>query len=130
MRTRYFVSVVLIGLVAGCGKTGPDTAPVSGRITLDGNPIENTDVTFESTGSRMQSSGHTDKDGHYELIYKRGVVGGMIGENTVRISTNSEVVKGANKFHENYNVKSGLKREVKSGNNTIDFDLKSDGSTK
>ena len=120
----------MMALVAGCSKTGPDIAPVSGRITLDGQPIANTDVAFYPEGKQSVSSGRTDKDGHYELGYKRGVMGGHIGMNSVQISTSSELVRGPNRYHANYNSNTELKREVKSGNNVIDFDLKSDGSSR
>lgn len=131
MPLRYFSLLAVVALVVGCSKSGPDVAPVTGRITLDGQPINNTDVAFypEEPG-KSPSSARTDNDGHYELGYKRGVMGGMIGNNTVRISTSPEIVKGPNRFHENYNNKSELHREVKSGKNVIDFDLKSDGSSK
>jgi hypothetical protein len=130
MRTTYFVWVAMMVLVAGCSRGNKELAPVSGRITLDGKPIKNTDIAFypEQEG-KSPSVGITDQDGHYELAYKRGVMGGMIGKNTVRISTSPEIVRGPNRYHENYNGNSQLHREVKSGNNEMDFDLKSDGST-
>ena len=37
-------------------------------------------------------AGRTDANGHYELAYKRGVMGGMVGSNTVRITISSDVV--------------------------------------
>jgi len=129
MHIRLLNWLVILILVAGCSQSGPGLAPVKGRVTLDGQPIENTMVAFYPNDSKAPSTGYTDKDGNYELAYKQGKLGGMIGENTVKISTSSELVKGANRFHENYNSKSVLKREIKSGSNTIDFELKSDGSS-
>ena len=31
---------MLLVLAAGCGKSGPEVAPVKGRVTLDGRPLE------------------------------------------------------------------------------------------
>lgn len=126
MRIRQLNWLVVLALVAGCNKSGPQLAPVSGRITLDGKPIKNTDIAFYPEGGGNPSAGRTDEDGHYELGYSRGKMGGMIGKNTVRISTSSELVKGPNRYPEQYNSKTELHREVTSGNNVLDFDLKSD----
>lgn len=110
-------------VVAGCGKSGPELAPVSGRITLNGQPIENADIVFQPDGPKSPSYGRTDKDGHYELGYKRGVMGGMIGQNTVRITISTEVVPHAPKIAAKFNTNSDLHREVKPGQNTFDFDV-------
>src|SRR4051812_13756629 len=126
MRIRYLSWLATIVLVAGCGKSGPQLAPVSGRITLDGQPIENTDIAFYPEIGNP-SAGRTDKDGHYELGFKRGMMGGTVGKNVVRISTSSELVKGPNRFPEKYNFKSELQRGVEPGKNVFDFDLKSEG---
>jgi hypothetical protein len=131
MHARHLNLLVMIAVVAGCSKSNPEIAPVTGRITLDGQPVANTDIAFypEAQG-KSPSAARTDKDGNYELGYKRGVMGGMIGDNIIRISTSPEIVRGPNRYHENYNANSQLHREVKSGKNVIDFDLKSDGSSK
>jgi|1185.fasta_scaffold1268162_1 hypothetical protein len=126
MNIRRLIWPVMIALIAGCGKSGPQLAPVSGRITLDGQPIENTDIAFYPEIGNP-SAGRTDKDGHYELGFKRGMMGGMVGKNLVRISTSSELVKGPNRFPEKYNSKSELHRDVEPGKNVFDFDLKSEG---
>ena len=64
---------------AGCGKSGPELAPVSGRVSVDGQTMENVNVTFQPDEMRPASYGRTDADGHYELGYKRGVQGACLG---------------------------------------------------
>ncbi len=107
----------------GCGETGPKLAPVTGRVTLDGGPLENADVFFQPDGSKSPSVGRTDANGRYELAYKRGVMGGMVGSNTVRITISSEVVANPPNIPARYNTESELTKEVKSGRNEINFDL-------
>ena len=36
---------LLICLAAGCGQSGPDVAPVKGRVTLDGRPLATVDFS-------------------------------------------------------------------------------------
>jgi hypothetical protein len=123
-RFRFVMScVVLLLVVSGCNRSGPDLAPVSGRITLDGKPAESTKVTFYPDGAKSPSLGRTDKDGRYLLRYKRGVEGGTIGWNTVRLETVTEVTHGRQLVPERFITGSDLRREVKSGNNTFDFEL-------
>jgi hypothetical protein len=121
-----FCFVLLAMSFAGCGKTGPELAPVTGRITLDGKPLEKADVLFQPDGSRPPSSGRTDANGHYDLAYKRGVMGGTIGSNTVQITISSDVVANPPNIPARYNSESELKKEVKPGPNEFNFDLTTD----
>jgi hypothetical protein len=116
-------SVILVACFAGCGKTGPELAPVTGRITLDGKPLENADISFQPDSSKPPSAGRTDANGRYELAYKRGVMGGMVGSNTVRITISPEVVTNPPNIPARYNTESELKKEVKPGQNEFNFDL-------
>ena len=100
---------------------------MSGRITIDGQPMENVDVSFQPEGGGLPSGGRTDKDGHYELAYKRGVMGALVGQHTVRMGISSEAVRHPPKIAEKFNMKSELKREVKPGHNTFDFDVTTEG---
>lgn len=117
------IVLAAILIIAGCSKTGPDLAPVVGRVTLDGQPIISTDVTFEPDGMKSPSVGRTDKDGRYVLGYKRGVEGAIIGMHTVRISTVTKITGGPQLVPARYNTASELRRDVKSGSNTFDFEL-------
>jgi hypothetical protein len=115
--------LLLAACTAGCGKTGTELAPVTGRITLDGQPLGNADILFQPAGSKPPSSGRADADGRYQLVYKRGVMGGVIGSNTVRITISPDVVANPPNIPARYNTESELTKEVKSGPNEFNFDL-------
>src|SRR3954451_21484901 len=75
---------MLVLFVAGC-TSGNQMATVHGRVTLDGRPLELVDVVFQPTNKEPPSTGLTNADGYYELLYKRGVNGARLGEYNVRI---------------------------------------------
>ena len=50
---RFARSLVLVAAVltlSGCGSHGSPTVPVSGRVTLDGQPVSEARVSFEPVG--------------------------------------------------------------------------------
>jgi hypothetical protein len=119
---------LLLGLFfVGCGKSGPELAPVSGRVMLAGKPLENADIVFQPDNGKSPAFGRTDADGHYELAYKRGVMGGPVGQNTVQIRVSREVVRKAPIIAAKFNSKSELRREVRPGQNEFDFDVTTEG---
>lgn len=126
MRIRHLSCLLPLLLLAGCAKSGPELAPVSGRITLNGGPLENADVLFQPDDSKSPSYGRTDKDGRYELGYKRGVLGGMVGQHTVRITVSAELVRNPPRLLPRFNTQSDLRREVKPGQNSFDFEVTAD----
>jgi hypothetical protein len=126
-RCLRFTQVLLLTAFAGCGQSGAEVAPVSGRVTLDGRPLASADVSFQPDGARRASSGRTDADGRYRLMFKRGQPGALVGEHTVRISISREIVRNPPNIPARYDTQSELRREVKVGEeNVFDFELKSD----
>jgi len=122
MLFRNLICLGLITLISACNKSGPNVAPVHGRVTLDGQPLPNTSVVFQVPGT-SQSGGYTDKDGNYELVYKRGVKGGSLGMNRVTIIEDAAANHGPQRVPARYNSESDLQREVKPGENEFDFEL-------
>jgi hypothetical protein len=122
--SRAIIGIAIFVSLGGCNKSNQNLAPVSGRVTLDGQPQASTKVHFQPDGEKSPSMGRTDNDGRYVLSYNRGVEGGMIGWNTVRIETATAVTRGPQLIPARYNDKSELRREVKPGKNTFDFELK------
>jgi hypothetical protein len=119
----YF-SVLLLGLLSdGCRKTGPELAPVRGRVTLSGKPLEKADVVFQPENGKPPASGRTDAEGRYELAYKRGMMGGPVGKNIVRIRVSRELVRNPPQIAARFNSQSELHREVKADENEFDFDV-------
>ncbi|MBM4000243.1 MAG: hypothetical protein FJ297_12040 [Planctomycetes bacterium] len=79
--------VVAIGS-AGCssGPKAPKPVPVSGTVTVDGKPVANVVVKFNSAS--FVGEGKTNAEGKYELVQ-----GATPGDNTV---TFSETIEGFN----------------------------------
>jgi hypothetical protein len=115
--------LVLLAALVGCGKSGPEIAPVHGRVTLDGQPLLNADVQFQPDGAQRPSTGRTDANGHYELMYRRGQVGALVGQHSVRISVSPENVRNPPIIARRFDTQTELQREVKSGDNEFDFDV-------
>jgi hypothetical protein len=126
LKSDFFVGCLLIfaTCIAGCGKSGPELAPVIGRVTVDGKPMENLEVTFQPDEMRPASYARTDADGHYELGYKRGMQGALLGQHTVRIRS---LARNAPQIAARFNSQSELRREVKAGQNEFDVDVTSEG---
>jgi hypothetical protein len=116
---------VLVLLIDGCGSSGPELAPVSGRVALDGQPLAGAEIVFQPDDRKPPSYGFTDESGRYELGYVRGKKGALVGWHTVRIA--SERSNGPKSLPARYNVQSKIRREVESDReNVFDFELTSD----
>ena len=82
-------SVLLIS--AGCGAAG--LQPVSGRVTLDGEPVANAEVIFAPMQVKgianpgPHSKATTDSDGRFEVASKDGNKGAITGKHRVGITT-------------------------------------------
>jgi hypothetical protein len=124
MGLRRFGLLVTVLVFVGCAKPGADVAPVQGHVTLDGKPLAFAILTFQPEG-KAPASGGTDKDGHYELMYKRGVMGAPVGPNAVSIQLNVYAGEKGRTLPERYNSQTELVREVKPGPNEINFELTS-----
>ena len=124
---RRITAVVFLLLIAGCSKSGPQIAPVHGRITLHGQPLVNADVRFQPDGSERPSTGRSGSDGNYELMFKRGQAGAVVGQHTVRIWVSPEIVPHPPIIAAKFDKESQLRADVKSGDNTFDFDVTTEG---
>jgi hypothetical protein len=93
MRTTRYLLVLAAAL--GCSGSKPyKTAAVSGRVTLDGQPLAGARLTFtpertagEGLLSGPESHGETDADGRYSLMTVFKDRGATIGRNRVMITT-------------------------------------------
>ncbi len=122
--------ISLIGL--GCGRQGsdqPDLGYVQGTVTLDGKPLVGVIVVFTPEKGR-QSTGLTDVDGKYNLMYMYHSKGAKLGKHTIGFAS-AEAAEGdspqaaAIPAKYAYGTDTGLKEEVKEGNNTFNFALTS-----
>ena len=117
-------------LSGGCSDGGPELGTVSGKVTLDGQPLADALVTFVPEKGRS-SSGRTNEEGEYELKYTPERSGAVLGNHIVRITTvdsDSESRDPAKeKLPAQYNIDTELEATVESGENEKNFDLSSKG---
>lgn len=131
-RTSLFPAIVAIAMAiqVGCSGNNPPLGKVSGRVTLDGQPLAGVIINFKPTEGRA-ATGTTDADGNYTLEFSYGVMGAQVGTNTVMFEwplEGGEVgAAGPRKsLPKKYvGLNSELSRDVQKGRNTFDFDLTS-----
>lgn len=155
LASRLFVSLVFIAvaLFSGCRHDHVRTEPVTGIVTLDGQPVEGAIVTFLLTDpppkekvadvSTLSAVGETDGKGRYALtMHPKGAIrrGTVPGRYDVTIRKTETIFEGASNEDsgEGLSMKiveivpkryskastSELKAEVVKGNNVFDFSLK------
>ena len=130
----YCTLTVLCLLMAGCGGggSGLEMGYVTGKVTLDGAPLDGATLRFQPQAGGSPSSGRTDASGEYELLFTAKKKGAMLGEHLVTItkSLGGEEGLGALFAEETlpakYNARSELTRNVEPGKQTIDFELVSE----
>jgi hypothetical protein len=77
------VSIALLSLVGGCGRGDlPPLGDVSGKVTLDGEPLVGVIINFKPESGRAATA-TTDEEGNYTLTYTYGVKGTKLGPSTV-----------------------------------------------
>ena len=96
-----YLSLLFCFAVIGCGG-GPETVPVSGKITLDNEPLPNVVVTFRPNGAGKEdvytSTGTTNEAGEYSLnviSVDKEQKGAVIGTHQVSIARNLAVDESA-----------------------------------
>lgn len=129
---KFFCLVVLSIATIGCGSSGPATGEVTGKVTIDGQPIEGASIEFIPADGRP-STGVTDASGAYELMFTNDAKGALLGSHQVRITTaragdGGEGVGPTLEARDEllpakYHDESELTAEVVAGKNTFDFDL-------
>ncbi|MEZ6058525.1 MAG: carboxypeptidase-like regulatory domain-containing protein [Planctomycetaceae bacterium] len=90
MMTRRFccaLAITLSALLSGCGgESLPDLFIVKGKATHNGTAVADLNVTFQPADGSRGSSGGTDADGNFELVYKNDVRGVPAGDYTVFVT--------------------------------------------
>lgn len=135
---RLVLALGLIGgLFSGCGSpTGPPRGAVEGSVILDGKPLPSGSIMFRPTaGTKGPSSGTAIVDGRFHLS---AIDGPVVGYTRVEVyaprrtgrkvppplrnsaETIDEIIE---LIPPRYNTQSTLQREVKPGNNILDFNL-------
>ena len=125
-------------LLGGCGGSGDGVSrgAVKGKVTLDGEPLQEGRIMFEPTGGNQGPvAGGSIEGGAYEIGVEKGVV---VGKNLVRINAIRKTGKKVKSIMsdemvdeteeavpEKYNTNSTLEKDVQAGENVLDFELTS-----
>jgi hypothetical protein len=83
---HYLLAVLLVVVLGGCGKNGPNTAPVTGTVKLDGKPVAGAAVLFSPKAGGRPASGVTDETGSFALTTLEPRDGALLGEHTVVVT--------------------------------------------
>jgi hypothetical protein len=103
----------------------PDVAPVTGTVTLNGEPLAGASVVFQSE-SGHSAMGTTDSTGSYQLTAPGNQKGAVIGLNKVKINSQLDAPPGPNwkdPIPARYNSASELSAQVNPGKNSFNFAL-------
>ncbi|QDU11698.1 hypothetical protein [Gimesia aquarii] len=67
--SAFLILTCLAGMIVGCGGSsdGPATFPVSGKVTLDGEPLAEGDIIFRDIEGIAASAAGKIKGGAYSL---------------------------------------------------------------
>jgi len=138
MKFCYLPCCVLVScaafFLAGCGKDN-GLAPVTGRVLLDGKPLEGAAVMFQPTGGGVPATGVTGAGGEFEMMTGQ-TKGAALGNNNISV-VKQENVSTTRKVEESEIVPmkmltppkyaspqtSGLSVEVKRGMEPVELKL-------
>lgn len=94
---------------AGCSDNG--LAPVSGKVVIDGKPIENAAVLFQPEDGGVPATGVTGPNGEFTLS-TGGIPGAALGKNSVSVAK-SVAAQPNRKIEESEIVPTKLETPVK-----------------
>jgi hypothetical protein len=136
-RLLIFFPALLI-LASGCGGGSTDRGAVGGMVKLDGKPIEKGTILFTPIqGARGSVAGGQIENGQYQIPAANGPA---LGWNRVEIQAMRNTGRMVQKpfsppgtmgpeqteaVAPQFNTQSTLKTEIKSGDNTADFNVSS-----
>jgi hypothetical protein len=83
-RMLTLAACLMAALLAGCSRL-PDLEPVSGRVTLDGKPLEFGCVMFQPEKGPAAVA-PINRDGRFTLTYQCKAAGAVVGRNRVVVT--------------------------------------------
>lgn len=128
MNFRILAASVLLGALTltGCGGR---MGQVTGKVTIDNQPVVNATVSFEDAVTHVRASGVTDAEGIYSLSTNVKDDGAPVGDYKVAViqagpadSSQGDPPRQFPKSFENPET-SGLTFSVKPGKNRFDIEL-------
>ena len=94
----WFLLFALVGLSGGCSEGRPDRVAVSGRVTIDGAPLQHGSVQFVPVEGRL-AGGSLDKEGHFVLTCYEIDDGVIPGKYKVRVLGTEPIGEVAQRWH-------------------------------
>ena len=134
LRRMVWLPMLSVTVAIGCGGSS-NTAAVDGTVTVGGVPVESGSITFNPIeGTSGHSAGGVIESGRYSILATDGP---MIGMNSVTINgrrktgrkipvpstENVMMDETVEVVPPRYHTGQELKREIRPGKNTLDFDL-------
>lgn len=132
LQNRRFVLIAscVVAACLGCGDERPTRVPVSGKVTIDGQPLQFGSVLFKIEGGRSAGAS-LDKEGRYQLTTYEPGDGVMVGDYQVAITGNEAIGETAAKWHAPKKYKdattSGLTATVDGPRDDLNFELTWEG---
>jgi hypothetical protein len=138
---RALCGAALLALFVGCAENAKN-AEVTGKVTVDGKPLETGAITFFPVDGMGTTAGGTIEAGEYSVPVKITRQGQEMPQSIrMKVTISAPKVVGMKKLYnteknlqrpvtaeslpEKYNAKSELTYEVKPGKNEKDWELKS-----
>jgi hypothetical protein len=96
---QWLLAGALVASAAGCGGSGPAYAPVSGVVTLNGQPYGEAVVVFlpkatsDNPNPGRSSAGETDEKGRFVLKTDELKNGAVIGKHLIKVQTRGVVIQ-------------------------------------
>jgi len=124
--------IVVVSFLLPCGCGGPDyeLAPVSGRVTLNGKPLADIQVSFQPSHAGKSapgpgSFGTTDADGRYSLktVTEPPVQGAVVGRHVVTFRARSPQSLKTDEA-----VAPGVMLPVRAVDGSLSFDVTAEGT--
>jgi hypothetical protein len=139
--TTTFAVAFTLTVLSGCGYGSSDRVPVQGKVTFDGQPVDNGIISFIPEGGSGGKSGHPQVNadivgGNYKLESGKGPMPGKYrveilwkkktgrqvptpGDETALMDETQQVLPPQ------YNTQSTLTADIEAKSNTKDFPLTS-----
>jgi len=134
MRRNFFAKIALFTvccavLAGGCGPAGPETHPVTGSVTLDGQPLPDGDIIFVDPTSATVPGAGKITNGKYTAVSPPGNKKVEIRASKMmplpegKTGAMGEKEMSQQYIPAKYNTETELTMEVTAGDNNKDFEL-------
>jgi hypothetical protein len=82
----WTATVLVLWMICGCGRSGPETLSVTGTVTLDDKPITGASVMFIPQFEGQPAVGVTDDEGKFTLTTGGSTEGALVGKHQVTVT--------------------------------------------